>query len=129
MYKILSYCAEIGFEKVLVIDPHLIRTLGRVPVINPFTKHKEASVANIMDTIRILFKTKDASETPRIERYLPAILSLLWNAEAPLSDALYFTDFHNPYFRTMRNQIIEKTDPIDRHRIEIEHIFSSSGLF
>jgi hypothetical protein len=64
--------------------------------------------------VRILFKTKDTSETPRIERYLPAILSLLWNAGATLSDAVFFTDFQNPYFPAMRirywKKLIRQTD-------------------
>ncbi|HEY0429708.1 MAG TPA: DUF87 domain-containing protein [Pyrinomonadaceae bacterium] len=71
-YNILKFCIQEGHEKVCLIDPHL----DKITCTQPFhEKYKEATVANVMDMIRILFGSKDASETPVIQKYLPAIIN------------------------------------------------------
>lgn len=126
LYKVLKYCAKVGRDKVLLIDPHHKHTYKVVCPINPFSKYKEASVANIMDTIRVLFGTADAAETPRIQRYLPAILSVLWNAKMTLHEALYFTD---PLYAVQREKILSASSELDRHRLELERVFSNATYF
>jgi hypothetical protein len=127
-YSILRYCQSIGFTKVCLIDPHLIHSHNRVCTIQPFhpqKSYKTASVSNLMDTVRILFMSKDAAETPRIQRYLSALLSVLWKAEMTLHESLYFTDFRNPLYKARRKYILDQCDELDRNRITIEDAFDN----
>jgi hypothetical protein len=129
-YSILRYCQSIGFEKVCLIDPHLIHSHNRVPCIQPFNykkTYKAATVANVLDTVRILFQTKDAAETPRIQRYLSAILNALWNAEMTLHEAIYFTEYKHS--ATRRKEILGHSDPLDRHRLALEEVFETYYRF
>lgn len=126
MYKVLAYCAKRKHKKVLVIDPHHHHLYKKVAPINPFGKYKEASVSNVMDTFRVLFNVKDAAETARIQRYMTAILSLLWTAKATLKDSLYFTE---PGYIVQRMRILEKSDEFDRHRMAIEEVFKSRAMY
>jgi hypothetical protein len=123
LYKILSYCEQKDHQKVLLIDPHHRYKFNKIAPINPFTKYREASIANIMDTIRVLFRQKDASETPIIQRYLPAILYVLHNAGMTLSDTLYFTD---PIYVNQRDQILVGDS---RQRLMLEQVFSNRALY
>src|SRR5437870_5051053 len=85
VYKVLRYCLQRGHKKVLLIDPHHRYAFGKIPKLNPFkSSYRDANISNVMDTIRVLFNTKDAAEIPRINRYLPALLSVLLNAEMSL---------------------------------------------
>src|SRR5215216_5509934 len=114
MYRMLRYCAKVNYKKVLIIDPHY---KSNVAPINPLTGDKEASVGKIMDAIRVLYQVTDASHQARIERYLRAILSVLHNAELTLHDAMYFTE---RIYEAQREQILEKSPKLDRHRLGIE---------
>ena len=129
-YNILRYCAKIGHEKVILIDPHLIHSHNRVCTIQPFNykkTYRAASVASVMDTVRILFQTRDAAETPRIQRYLGAILNVLWAAEMTLHEAVYFTEYKNSAPR--RKEILSHSDPLDRHRLALEEVFETYYRF
>jgi hypothetical protein len=121
-YSILRYCASIGFEKVILIDPHL----HKLPCVQPFNYkqvYRNASVSNVMDIVRVLFMTKDAAETPRIQKYLSALLHCLLNAGMTLHEAIYFTDFR--HFAHERDHILSKSDKLDRHRLILEDVFRS----
>ena len=126
MYKILRYCQKIGHSKVLVIDPHHRHLYGKIAPINPFSKYKEASVSNIQDLFRILFNVRDAAETARIQRYLTAILSVLWNAKATLHESVYFTDL---IYKAQRLQIFSHSDELDRHRLALEEVFTTRAMY
>lgn len=129
-YSILRYCASIGFEKVILIDPHLIHSHNRLACIQPFNykkTYKAASVANTLDTVRVLFQTKDAAETPRIQRYLSAILNVLWNAEMTLHEAIYFTEYRHSASR--RKEILSHSGSLDRHRLALEEVFETYYRF
>jgi hypothetical protein len=129
-YNILRFCAQEGIEKVCLVDPFTLRTHNRITAVQPFhyTKsYRAASVANILDTVRVLFQTKDASETPRIQRYLSALLNVLWRAEMTLHEAVYFTDWRN--FKREREEILWASHPKDRHRLAIEAAFRSEYTF
>jgi hypothetical protein len=93
-YNVLRYCSKQGIENVCLIDPYHYQKYQTVPVINPLDsrpwRHK-ASVANVMDAMRVIFGVKDPSGTNVIEFYMPAILRALLNAEATLTDSKYFT--------------------------------------
>jgi hypothetical protein len=126
LYKILAYCEQKGRDKVLLVDPHHRYRFKKIAPINPFTKYREDSVANVMDTIRVLFRQKDASETPIIQRYLPAILNVLHTAGMTLSDTLYFTD---PLYVNQREQILDASDPHSRQRLMLEQVFGNRQLY
>lgn len=129
-YNILRYCQSIGFEKVCLIDPHLIHSHNRVPCLQPFHYQKTfaaSTVSNVMDTVRVLFQTKDAAETPRIQRYLAAVLNVLWKAEMTLHEAVYFTEYKNSAAR--RKEILSASDPLDRHRLALEEVFETYYRF
>jgi hypothetical protein len=124
--NILRWCAREGFTKICLIDPHTIHSLNRLTCLQPFHRqksYKNASIANVMDTVRVLFQTKDASETPRIQKYLSAMLSALWSAGMTLHEALYFTDYASPLYRARRDFILEQCESLDRARITIEDVF------
>ena len=129
-YNILRYCASIGFDKVCLIDPHTLHTHGRVTAIQPFHRepsYKQAIVSNLMDTVRILFQTKDAAETPRIQRYLPALINVLWNAGMTLHEAVYFTEYTVSTAR--RKDILDFSHPLDRHRLALDEVFGTYQRF
>jgi type IV secretory system conjugative DNA transfer VirD4/TraG family protein len=124
-YNILRYCQSISFKKVCLIDPHTIH-LNRITCLQPFHYQKSlrtASVAGLMDTVRVLFQTRDASDTPRIQRYLSALLHVLIAAEMTLHEAIYFTDFHNGTYSRRRNFILDQIDDLNRHKITLESVF------
>ncbi len=126
MYRVLAYCAKKKVKKVLVIDPFHQHEFKKFAPINPLAALKEASVGYLQDAFRILFNVRDAAETARIQRYLTAILSVLWNAKRPLSHSLYFTE---PAYAPYRIQILAKSDELDRHRLALEEVFKSRAMY
>ena len=92
--NVLSYCAKIDHKKVILIDPTTISAYGRVPCIaalNP--KSVKSSVQGVMEALNILFDSKSTS-TPRIRRYLTALLRVLASQNLTLKEARYFSDYH-----------------------------------
>lgn len=125
LYNILRYCFTKGIEKVCLIDPFHRFKFNTVPVINPFHynfSYRDASVANVMDTLRVLFKTSDAAETPRIQKYLPAILRILWASKSTLRDSVYFT---HKNFQHQRELMYEDLDVNDRDAMMIEGVYKT----
>jgi hypothetical protein len=128
MYKFLAYLASINFKKVIVIDPlHSDPKLfDKVAPLNPFLHNKQTAVANILDTLRVLYQQRDWSQTPIIRRYLKAIISVMWEAGCTLSDAVYFTE---PKYRKQRDEILECSKEDDRQRLMLESAFYNKALF
>ena len=129
-YNVLRFCASIGFEKVCLIDPHTLITHGRITAIQPFHRkqtYKQATVSNLMDTVRVLFQTKDAAEIPRIQRYLPALFHVLWNAGLTLHEAKYFSEFK--FSRARRQAILDASHPLDRHKLALDEVFETYPRF
>jgi hypothetical protein len=128
-YRILRYCAKIGFKKVCLIDPHTLQSHGKITAIQPFHRdksYKQATVSNLMDTVRVLFHTKDASETPQIQVLLPALFHVLWNAGMTLHEAVYFTNYK---MAARRREILFYSSLYDRHRLNIEEAFTNFALY
>ena len=118
-YDILKFCVSEGHKKVCLIDPYTDRITG----VQPFhPKHKEATVANVMDTMKILFGSKDLTETPVIQKYLPAIINVLHNARMTLHEAKYFSEYKRSTWR--RKEILEASNEYDWHRMILEESFS-----
>lgn len=123
LYNILKYCYKVKHKKVCLIDPYHRFKFNSVPVINPLhynASYRDASVANIMDTLRVLFKTTDAAETPRIQRYLPALLRILWSAKATVRDSVYFTQ---RAYVSQRDQLYQNLPLQDRDVLMIEDMY------
>jgi hypothetical protein len=93
MKKVLAYCEEIGFNKVIVIDPHDHYLYHRIVPLNPFTKYKEEAVAKTMAIIQALFGMKDMADYLRIERYYASLVAVLHNAGMTMDEAFYFTSY------------------------------------
>lgn len=92
--NVLSYCAQIDYQKVILIDPGIISDYGRVPrieALNP--KAVKRSTQGVMEALNILFDAKSTS-TPRIRRYLTALLRILASRHLTLKEARYFSDYH-----------------------------------
>jgi hypothetical protein len=121
LYNVLRYCFAKRVKKVLLIDPYHYRKFDKVPVINPFhSAYRSASVSNVMETIKTVFGTKDTADTPRIQRYLPAILTMLWNAKGTIRDSVWFTQ---KIFSQQRDQIYERLDPYNTDALMIEDAY------
>ncbi len=89
---VLSYCESIGHKKVILIDPRTV-TRDRIPIINPLNpKHSKSSVEGVMESLSILFGTS-ATDTPRIQRYLPALLRILTKTNLTIAETIHFANF------------------------------------
>jgi hypothetical protein len=110
MRSVLSYCAEIGFEKVLVIDPLIHTKDEKRPCINPFSVHSDhwnASVNYLVDAFGVVFGVKDLQETPFVRKYQRALFSLFHFVNLPPADLIYFTeppDEHNHILEDYRKK-------------------------
>src|SRR5262249_49675323 len=131
-YNVLKYCIRRGYKKVCLIDPRHDWMFGRVVCINPFKYdegNKWVDIASINNTLMVTSEIRDASQTKRIQKFLRALLSVLWDAGCTLSELEYFTDLDNPIFRMKRQQILNRVSPEDRHRILIESAFKNTRTY
>ena len=125
MKMVLSYCASIGFEKVLIVDPHSRYDYNRITPLNLFYKHRGPSVSHIYDTIRVLFDMKNQAMYSFIEQYMPALLGVLWNADLTLYESIYFSDYYNPFYKNRVNEILERSE---LRSYELKEEFDADGI-
>lgn len=95
MRSVLSYCAQIGFEKVLLIDPLIHTKDEKRPCINPFNIHSDhwaSSVHYLIDAFRVVFGVRSTGETPFVRAYQTALFSLFLFLKLPPADLIYFTE-------------------------------------
>jgi hypothetical protein len=107
-YKVLNYCAQIGFKKVLLVDPYQIKARGKICPINPFIldqSHIEESVDYLEDAFRVLFEVEDLSRTANIATYLHAVFTLLHHAQLTPYDLIWFTSAKDIESQVKRKQI------------------------
>lgn len=114
VYKVLNYCASIGFEKVCLIDPSDFRKFDRIPVIQPFKFNAphEVTVGNLMDALQVVWAVKDRAMTPRIERYVPAVIYALMASGLNLNDVRYLlnrTEFAEQAVAIIQNPSLDRT--------------------
>lgn len=96
-YKVLKYCASINHQKVVLIDPATLAKWGKVATIEPLRrKHLKQSVDGVMEAIGVLYGTSRDTDTPRIKRYLPALLRILANNDLTLYESRWFSQYQ-PY--------------------------------
>jgi TraM recognition site of TraD and TraG len=127
-YNVLKYCIEKNFNRVILIDPYHYWHFDKVIAITPFgnkDSNKQADINSVNNTLQITSEIKDPAQTKRIQRYLRALLSVLYDAGCTLSDVEYFTDFDNRVYAMKRHEILSKIDPLDRHRIILEWAFKN----
>ncbi|HEX8266951.1 MAG TPA: type IV secretory system conjugative DNA transfer family protein [Pyrinomonadaceae bacterium] len=92
--NILNYCAQIGYEKVILIDPTLTAEYKKIPCLAPLSaNYVDKSVDGVMEALEILFKA-DYSTMRRIRRNLSALLRILARNGLTLSEAQYFSDYN-----------------------------------
>ncbi len=129
-YKVLKYAIKKGYDKVVLIDPHDIKLSdadSKVPCINPLHYEAPAAVVsgNLMDAIRVLWGQKDAYETPRIQKYLPAVISALHDGQWCLPDAECLMDKLDPVFSNQRRRILYGQEFMKYHHRHHAHLVSA----
>lgn len=121
--NVLNYCAKIGYEKVILIDPTLISDYKKIPCLAPLNrKSVKRSAEGVMEALNILFDSKSTS-TPRIKRYLTALLRILAQRGMTLKDAGYFTDYYSG--KGVRDKILG----FDRDSQTIKSVFKTPFNF
>lgn len=111
-YKILKYCAKVGYEKVCLIDPNdfLAEGFGKFPTINPIWPEAPRPVVMgaVLEMMRILWDGGDFSQTAKIQQYLTAIVALLHQSKSTLYDAKYFFSRKNDFYNQRRNALLDR---------------------
>lgn len=114
LHRVLAFCESINFKKVLLIDPHHHHLFKKVVPLNPFYKFRQASITHVQSIIEVLFDMKNMVQFAFIGDYLPALIGALHDAKATLSDAVYFSDNEDPYYRSIREQIFDSAFSAER---------------
>lgn len=115
--NVLAYCASKGHKKVLFIDPSTIRTHKMVPTIRPLNpKRIKQSVEGVMEVGSILFGLKD-TDTPRIKRYMTALLRLLTRENLTLYESLWFSNYEHGPWKSILG--------FDRDSLTLKNVFRS----
>lgn len=95
--KILRYCARKNHKKVCYISTDTLVKYGKIACLKPLkSRHLKQSVDGLMETVGILFGTKE-SETPRIKRRLSALLRILGRKNATVYETKYFAEYNDPH--------------------------------
>jgi hypothetical protein len=94
--KILRYCALNGIEKVVYIDPDTLFRFGKIATIQPLKpQYLTKSVDSVMEAVNNVFGVARETDTPRIRRYLPSLLTVLANNDMTLYEAKYFRRYRD----------------------------------
>lgn len=112
-YKVLKYCAKVGYQKVCLIDPNDLfnPAFGKIPTINPihYNAPVDVVVASVMEIIRILWDGEDFSRTAKIQEYLEALIEILYEAKGTLHDAKYFSSRkRNDFYIRKREALLSR---------------------
>jgi hypothetical protein len=129
-YKVLKYAIQKGHKKIVLVDPHDISRFAYVPTINPihYRAPSPAVVGGLMDAIRVLWGQGSFADTPRIQKYLPAVIAALHASEMTLAEARYFMD-NSKVYEYRRNKILESLHDYDLHKRHIESAFKTQYTF
>ena len=124
MYKVLKYAIKKGYEKILVIDPAHISKFGFVVPINPldYDAPPEAMSSHIMDSVRVLWQTKDFRDESIITKYAPYLIEALHASRHPLID---IESFISPPLVNQRAQILDHENQRWIVREEVDGIYSN----
>jgi len=135
-YKILDYCAKVGYKRVLLIDPYHRWTRQKVLGMNLFEEYRDTSVVKIMDTIRVLFDD-DPVLTRRVNKFFPALLRTLWATKLTLHESENFQTFKDQPYVQIRNRILDclldkkfYSDPVHRRDYHtLQSVYSNTREF
>jgi hypothetical protein len=130
---ILAHCADVGYTKVIYIDPHDHSTC--LPTFNPLrvplndkgqpkAVPTDARAELLMAGLRVLWGGGEFWQTPTIEKNLKHLIVVLIKAQASLSDAACFCERGVPVVDARRRAILDRVDGRDRSRLAIEAIFA-----
>jgi hypothetical protein len=127
MKRILDYCAQVGFDKILLIDPYDRYVYDKICPLNlfSFSKHKGECVAHAYDIIKVLFDMKNEAQYAFIQHYLPPLLGVLWQAGLSIYESIYFTDYTNPFYRGIREQIFDRSEKRSK---QLGEAFDADGI-
>lgn len=113
-YKVLKYCAKVGYEKVCLIDPNDLfkPEFGKVPTLNPihYRAPQDVVVGSVQEIIRILWDSPEWNTTARIQEYLQALIAILHEAGGTLYDLKYFTSRDNDLYNQKRQQMVSRIE-------------------
>lgn len=113
-YKVLKYCAQVGYEKVCIIDPNDLfdKRFGKVATINPirYKAPVDVIVGSVLEIMRILWDGEDFSRTAKIQEYLQSIIALLHESQGTLYDAKYFTSRTNELYERKLNVLMSRIE-------------------
>lgn len=131
VYSILRYCIKNKVQKVLLIDPKYATQFPyKVPQLSPFVYNEKfkrqlqtRSSRILRDTLRVIYRD-DVQTTTRVNRYMPALITVLYNAQASLHDSQYFTD---KSFAEERQQILSHTPKKHPARVALESVFGDDA--
>jgi hypothetical protein len=111
-YKVLKYCAQVGYEKVCLIDPNDLfdPQFAKVATLNPihYKAPVDVVVGNVLEIMRILWDGEDFSRTAKIQEYLQALVGILHETGGTLYDAKYFTSRENDLYNRKRDQAMSR---------------------
>src|SRR6202162_1505850 len=126
--KVLKFACQQGFEKILYIDPHLISKskFGHVVNINPidYAAPAEAIAGHLMNTVRVLWSTKDPMDEGIIRKYAPRVFRALHAAGMTLPDSECFTI---PELARQRDQILSSPKLDFPTRVILERALKSAA--
>lgn len=128
-YKVLKYAIKKGHTKIVLIDPHDISVFNVVPTIQPihYKAPAPAVIGGLMDAIRVLWGQGSFTDTPRIQKYLPAVIAALHASKMTMAECRYFMD-NSKIFEYRRNKIIEPLHDFDLHKRHLVSAFSGSKM-
>jgi len=123
--KVLKYAISKGHKKIVLVDPHDVSSFGFVPVINPihYSAPAPAVVGNFMDSVRVLWGQSSFTDTPRIQKYLPAVTASLHSSTLTLAELRYFMAVKA--YESRRQRILDSLHPLNIHRVQLEEAFSN----
>jgi hypothetical protein len=110
---ILGYCCHVGFEKVVLIDPHDFSGFKKVPVMNPLKYSTPAAdnVGNMVDALGILWAS-NFSDRLGFLSLASSLLSVLHKTRYTLPDSQHFLKRSSV---RQRNRILEGIPAGDPH--------------
>lgn len=125
MYKVLKYAISKGYKKIALVEPHDVSSFAVVPSINPlhYSAPSPAIVGNFMDSVRVLWGQSSFTDTPRIQKYLPAAIAALHAGGYTLAELRYFMGTKT--YASRRDRILDSLHPLDIHRVQLEEAFTN----
>ncbi|MEJ7863100.1 MAG: hypothetical protein WKF90_15835 [Pyrinomonadaceae bacterium] len=94
--KVLRYCALKNIRNVVYIDPARIYK-HKIACIQPLDyQNQKQSVFGVMEAVNNVFGVSKETDTPRIRKYLPAVLRLLLKNKLTLYESQLFRRYSDP---------------------------------